>query len=82
MASSSTRLGHYPPAPSTSPVRAAITTNADAAISLVLGGSNGLIKLGAGTLTLTGANNYFGPTSVVNGTLAVTGAGSLANTPA
>lgn len=38
------------------------------------GGGGGLTKLGAGTLTLSGANTYAGPTTVSNGTLLVTGA--------
>lgn len=33
----------------------------------------GLIKLGAGTLTLSGVNTYSGPTVVSNGVLAITG---------
>lgn len=37
------------------------------------GGGGGLTKLGAGTLTLSGANTYAGPTTVSNGTLLVTG---------
>lgn len=39
----------------------------------------GLLKLGAGTLTLSGANTYTGPTTVGGGTLALSGSGSLAN---
>ena len=35
------------------------------------GGVVGLIKVGAGTLTLSGTNNYTGPTIVSNGTLIV-----------
>ena len=37
----------------------------------------GLIKIGGGTLTLAEANTYTGPTVVSNGTLALTGAGSV-----
>ncbi len=46
-----------------------------------LGGTpdGGLIKLGSGTLTLTAANTFTGPTLVNNGTLLVSG--SLAATP-
>ena len=39
----------------------------------------GLIKLGAGSLTLSGANTYTGPTAVSNGTLVVNGDDSAAN---
>ncbi len=40
-------------------------------------GTGNLNKIGAGTLTLTGANSYTGLTKVAAGTLAVTSAGSL-----
>jgi autotransporter-associated beta strand protein len=46
-----------------------ITANADAAVSSVLSGAAGLVKDGAGVLTLTGANNYTGNTVVSAGTL-------------
>lgn len=36
-------------------------------------GTGGLVKLGAGTLTLSGTSTYAGPTTVSNGTLAVSG---------
>ncbi len=36
-------------------------------------GATSLIKAGAGTMALTGANTYTGPTTVSNGTLEVTG---------
>lgn len=39
-------------------------------LSQALGGSGGLTKLGAGTLTLTGSNSYSGGTTVAAGTLA------------
>ena len=46
----------------------------------VLAGTANLVKSGAGTATLTGANTYSGTTTVQAGTLALTGAGSLAST--
>ena len=39
----------------------------------------GLSKLGAGTLTLSGANTFIGPTLINAGTLALAGSGSIAN---
>jgi autotransporter-associated beta strand protein len=39
----------------------------------VVEGAIALVKLGTGTFTLAGANTYTGPTSVVDGTLRVTG---------
>jgi autotransporter-associated beta strand protein/T5SS/PEP-CTERM-associated repeat protein len=46
-----------------------------------LGGVGGLVKEGAGTLDLTGAGSYFGPTSVTAGTLGLstahTGSGEI-----
>jgi autotransporter-associated beta strand protein len=42
-------------------------------ISLATNSSGGLTKLGAGTLTLSGANTYSGKTIVSNGTLLVNG---------
>jgi autotransporter-associated beta strand protein len=41
--------------------------------SLAPATDGGLVKFGAGTLTLAAANTYTGPTFVTNGTLAVTG---------
>ena len=45
----------------------------------VLSGNGGLAKTGAGTLTLTNANSYTGVTSIGQGTVALAGAGSIAN---
>jgi autotransporter-associated beta strand protein len=41
----------------------------------------GLTVIGAGTLTLNGANTYTGNTTVTNGTLALGGSGSIATSP-
>jgi len=54
----------------------------DLLISAVVTADNGarnLTKAGAGTLTMTAANTYAGPTFVNAGTLAVSGTGSLAS---
>ena len=52
--------------------------------TLVLGGSitntGMLLKDGAGTLTLSGANSYGGGTTISGGSLAITGSGTLGNT--
>jgi len=47
--------------------------------TLVANVSGGLVKNGAGTLTLTGANSFTGTTTVSNGTLALGTGGSLAS---
>lgn len=47
--------------------------NEDTAYSGVLSGGNGLTKIGAGALTLTGANAYNGPTIINEGTIRLTG---------
>lgn len=51
--------------------------NAAWATSLDSSNTNGLTKLGTGTLTLTAANNYTGATSVNGGTLAISAANQL-----
>ncbi len=45
----------------------------------VFSGSGGLIKAGEGTLTLSAANSYTGPTTISTGTLALSGNGSIAS---
>ena len=55
-----------------------------AANTLAIGGvisGSGLTKVGAGTLQLYGANNYFSNTIVMAGSLAFTNSGSIANSP-
>jgi fibronectin-binding autotransporter adhesin len=42
-------------------------------VTAVLGGTQGLVKSGTGTLTLSGANNYTGGTTVLDGTLLLAG---------
>jgi fibronectin-binding autotransporter adhesin len=50
-------------------------------VNQALPGGGGLTKKGAGTLTLAGANTYTGNTVVSNGSLALNGSGSIANSP-
>ena len=45
----------------------------------VLFGSGSLTKIGAGTLTLTGANGYGGGTKVTGGSLSISSDGNLGN---
>ncbi|WP_187275176.1 autotransporter-associated beta strand repeat-containing protein [Methylobacterium sp. WL120] len=56
-------------------------SNASTAYAGTISGSGGLIKVGTGTFTLSGANSYTGTTTVSAGTLANTGslAGPVAN---
>ena len=50
-------------------------------ISGSISGNNGLEKIGAGTLTLSGANTYTGETTVAEGTLQLTGDGVQTSGP-
>lgn len=52
-----------------------------AQISLVLAGTEGLVKNGPGTLTLNAANTFTGGITVNQGTLTLTGAGASPNVP-
>ncbi len=53
------------------------TNDQNVTLPAVLSGTSGLIKLGSGTLTLTGANTYTGLTTISAGTLALSDAGSI-----
>ncbi len=53
--------------------------NQTATISLVLAGNDGMNKLGAGTLILSGANTYTGTTTIRAGTLRYGAAGAIHN---
>jgi autotransporter-associated beta strand protein len=48
---------------------------------VISGSSYGLTKTGSGTVTLGNANTYTGNTTISVGTLALSGSGSIANTP-
>ena len=52
-----------------------------ATFSSNIGGTGDLIKSGAGTLILTNADNYTGITSINSGTFALSGSGSIADSP-
>ncbi|MBZ9982492.1 MULTISPECIES: autotransporter domain-containing protein [unclassified Mesorhizobium] len=52
-------------------------TGADLTAAGVVTGGGSLIKTGAGTLTLSGANSYTGGTSILNGTLQVSADANL-----
>lgn len=54
-----------------------ITANQDATINAILGGSAGITKLGAATLTLGGANSFFDALSIVGGKLRITNSGAI-----
>lgn len=50
-------------------IRTITTNNGNTSISSIVAGSNGMIKAGVGTLTLSGANAHTGGTTVSAGTL-------------
>ncbi len=52
-------------------------SNANSTFSGVLGGSGGLVKTGAGQLTLSGSNTFSGGATVQGGTLALAGGNAL-----
>jgi autotransporter-associated beta strand protein len=54
----------------------------DGTVSAILGGSVGLNKSTADTVTLSGANNYSGATTITGGTLAFSAANNLGNASA
>ena len=51
-------------------------------VAIAIPGSGTLTQSGSGTLTLSAANTYTGNTTVGNGTLALTGAGAIADSSA
>jgi fibronectin-binding autotransporter adhesin len=55
--------------------------NASTTYSGILSGAGGLTKSGTGTLTLSNVGTYGGITNVINGLLAISGSGSIANSP-
>jgi len=62
------------------PTISVTTAGHTATISSAIAGTGGLIKSGAGKLTLSGANTYTGATTVNSGTLEAAAAGALTTT--
>ncbi|MEI7731234.1 MAG: autotransporter-associated beta strand repeat-containing protein [Verrucomicrobiota bacterium] len=58
------------------------STNGLMVLSGPIGGPGGLTKTGNGRLTFGGINLYSGQTTISNGSLALTGVGSISNSPA
>jgi autotransporter-associated beta strand protein len=48
-------------------------------VATAISGNGSLTQTGSGKVTLTGANNYVGATIIANGTLALSGAGSVSS---
>ena len=61
-------IAHVPPAGS--PTLPAVTASANN-VAITVGGRNGLVKAGAGTLVLTGNNTFTGPVVLSGGALSV-----------
>ncbi len=59
-----------------------VGTAGNSSFSGAISGTGGLVKQGAGTLTLSAGQSFSGGTSIQAGTIAVSGAGSLAATGA
>jgi autotransporter-associated beta strand protein len=57
-----------------------ISNPGNATISAALSGTEGLVKLGIGSLTLSGNNTYTGPTTINAGTLVAAGANPIGAT--
>src|SRR5205807_917145 len=51
----------------------------DSTVAQAITGAGNLSKFGSSKLTLTGANSYAGVTTATNGTLAISGSGSIAS---
>ncbi|MHA3771838.1 beta strand repeat-containing protein [Verrucomicrobiota bacterium sgz303538] len=59
-----------------------INAQADATISSIIAGTDGLVKNGSGILTLSGVNTYTGGTTIKGGTLVVSADSNLGGTAA